>query len=714
MIYLKQCDPTNGCGKTYPGDLDQCPKCGTPESFSYPAAINPRDYCYDEETYPNIFTCCFIHIATDTRWRFEISDRINQMREFVEFVYALRDCNARMVGYNNVGFDYPVMHYIMMNQWVGAPEIYTKAMSIIRGQDKFGHMIWDNDRIVEQLDLYKICHFDNAARATSLKSLEFAMRMDSVEDLPFEVGLTLDDEQKEVLHTYNAHDVVSTCMFYARCLDQIAFRETLTKKHNRNFMNHNDAKIGAEIFIMKLEESGIECYEKVKGRRQPRQTFRPSIDLNQVVAPWIEFEQPEFQRILNWFKAQTITETKGVFKDVNCSVDGLQFDFGTGGIHACVNGRIFEAKENQVIQLRDVVSYYPNLAIKNRYHPEHMGDGFCNIYEDLFNQRRSYPKGTPENAALKLSLNGTYGNSNNVYSPFYDPFFTMQITINGQLQLCLLAEKLMKAPSLEMIQLNTDGVAFICDKVDLPYVDAVCAWWEQVTCLELETDDVSRFFSRDVNNYIMEHTNGKIKRKGAYVSAVNWHQDPSALVVPKAAEAALVHGVDIRTFIENHDDDFDFMIRAKVPRSNNLVMRYAEWDVEIKLPNIARYYISNTGGSLVKIAPPTGVAGTWKRKPRVPDAEYERVIAELGEVDYVSDWGQERYGIPCDVIGTPHDERIHTKNKSKHTIREMGVSVGWKCTECNHIKNFDRSTVNYDYYVAEAEKLVKPLLTAVS
>lgn len=197
---------------------------------------------------------------------------------------------------------------------------------------------------------------------------------------------------------------------------------------------------------------------------------------------------------------------------------------------------------------------------------------------------------------------------------------------------------------------------------------------------------------------------GKIKRKGAYEYDIQWHQDSSALIVPKAAEAALVRGEDIRTFIENHKDDYDFMCRAKAPRSNRLVMRWPEYDnAEIDLANIVRYYVSNSGGSLVKIAPPTGELDTWKRAAKVSDATYAAVLAEINGS-----------GGDVDAAGVPWDERIHTKNRSKHGIREMGVCVGWRVTDCSNVKNFDRSTVNYDYYVQEAEKLVKPLLTTPS
>jgi len=199
----------------------------------------------------------------------------------------------------------------------------------------------------------------------------------------------------------------------------------------------------------------------------------------------------------------------------------------------------------------------------------------------------------------------------------------------------------------------------------------------------------------------------KIKRKGAYEYDLQWHQDQSSMVCARAAEAALVRGEDIRTFIENHADDYDFMCRAKAPRSNNIVMRWPEYDnAEMPLANIVRYYVSKDGGTLTKIAPPTGEPGTWKRAARVSDTLYQQVMAEIT--------GTNDGFVDEDSAGTPHDARIHTKNKSKHTIREMGICVGWRVTDCSNVKNFDRSTINYDYYVAEAEKLVKPLLTKAS
>ena len=455
------------------------------------------------------------------------------------------------------------------------------------------------------------------------------MRMDNVEDLPFDVGTDLNDHQKDVLHHYNAHDDKATCQFYTRSLTQIKLREELSKKFQRNFMNMSDVKMGEVILVTEIEKAGIPCYERISGKRQPRQTYRHQIDLGQVIFDYVKFERHEFEAIKTHLSSQVINETKGVFKGLVAEVDGLKYKFGTGGLHASVDGRIFETTETHQIVDVDVASYYPNLAIKNNLYPAHLGEEFCEAYEGIYKTRKSYPKSAPENGAFKLALNGAYGGSNNEYSPFYDPQYTMSITINGQLLLCMLVEQMLKIPGLQMIQANTDGITYYCPKQYLDHQREICRWWERRTNLELEEALYTHMYVRDVNSYMAVYESGKVKRIGAYAyeradenpatREVPYHKDPSALIVPKAAEAVLVHGKDIEQFIREHRDPYDFMLRAKVPRSNNLMMRWSEWETEIKLPTIIRYFVSRNGGSLVKVAPPTGKAGTWKRKNGITD-----------------------------------------------------------------------------------------------
>jgi len=566
------------------------------------------------------------------------------------------------------------------------------AIAIIKTDDKFGHVIWDNNQIVPQVDLYKIHHFDNKAKQTSLKILEFNMREDSIMDLPYQPGTMLTSEQIDHLIIYNFHDVEKTEKFFIKSAEQIKFREYLSEKYNRNFLNHNDTKIGKDYLIMELGEDL--CYHKVDGKRQPQQTHRKEIRFRDIIFPYVQFQHPEFNRVLKWLQDTTINgydtkdcikvwsswakgqgfsgewhDERDVFtggpwvvksKPLSCTIEGFQFDFGTGGIHGSLTNAIIESDEQHCILDLDVTSYYPSLGIVNRLHPQHLGEKFCDVYADIKKQRLTYGKTTPENAMLKLALNGTYGDTNNIYSPFYDPQYTMSITINGQLLLCMLAEQMMLIPGLQMIQVNTDGVTVKVDRRFLPHIEEVKKWWCAVTDLELEEAFYSRFFIRDVNNYIAEGEDGKLKRKGAYEYSVKkpgakgnlgWHQNHSALIIQIAAEAFLLHSTPIEQTVKNHPDIMDFMLRTKVPRSSRLVMEWDNGRIE-QIQNVTRYFISTDGGNLIKIMPPLSGKG--------------------GE-------------------------------------RRIGINVGWKATECNRLPA--HGPIDYRFYVQEAIKLTANLRT---
>ena len=610
-----------------------------------------NDYVFDIETYPNVFTLAVEHAEAPLHWMFEISDLRNDSRAIIEFLQFLKETDSRMVGFNNLGFDYPVIHTLIRMGHSDANTLYQKAMAIINAQDDDGgrwtHTVKPTDQFVQQIDLFKIHHFDNRARATSLKVLEFNMRSNSIEDLPFPVGTMLTREQIEVLKQYNKHDVAQTKAFYHHTLDMIHFREELTRKYQRDFMNHNDTKIGKDYFTMKLEEAGVACYDFGSSGRTPRQTKRPVIALKDAILPWINFEHPEFNRVMNWLKAQTITETKGVFTDLTATVNGFTFVFGLGGIHGSMESVVVESDDENVIIDLDVTSYYPNLAITNGFHPAHLGKEFVSIYKHLFEQRKQYPKKSAESAMLKLALNGVYGDSNNQFSIFYDPLFTMSITLNGQLLLCLLAEGLMHIPGLRLIQVNTDGLTVRVPRANKMLVDLARAAWQTRTGLNLEEAVYKAMMIRDVNSYIGVFEDGSTKRKGAYEYKVGWHQNAGGLVVPKVAEKVLVDGAPIRETVEQWPEIMDFMLRTKVPRSSHLAI---EWDGQQpqKIQNITRYYIAEGGGRLFKYMPPL---------------------------------------------------------KGKTEWRKIGVESGWGVQVCNDINDAGKLPVDFDYYVREVEKL---------
>jgi len=639
---------------------------------------------YDNETFPNVFTLSALGCDSDHAASWEISERRDDRDSLLAWLRHLTKNQIEMVGFDNIGFDYPIIHLLMCQPSASYQDLYAKAQSIIHSGDRFAHVIWDRDQIIPQLDLYKIHHFDNVARATGLKALQFNMRSASVEDLPFKPGTHLTFDEMDVLLDYNRHDVTETKAFYNHTRDQIQFRREISVRYGRDFRNHNDTKIGKDYFVMRLEQARPgSCFTGQP--RRPVQTYRSEIRLSDIILPYVTFRHPEFIRIHAWLRQQVITETKGVLTDINCTINDFTFRFGTGGIHGSVTRQHVMADDQYLLIDLDVTSYYPNITIMNKLYPAHLGELFVDIYSDVMAQRQEYKKGTPENQMLKLALNGVYGDSNNPYSPFYDPQYMMAVTVNGQLLLCMLAEDLMlTVPGLSMIQINTDGLTVRVPRHHEWLVTQACDRWQRITRLNLERGDYERMYIRDVNNYLAVGTDGKIKRKGAYENAppgkrapLGWYQDTSALVVPKAAEAVLLTGADPEQWVRRQTDAFDFMLRAKVNRGSQL--KHGDDAVQ----STTRYYVTTNGKPLVKVSPPTGTIGHFKEGNHASDAQYRATDNSVWNAD------------------------VHTKNRSVHKERQMQICAGYLTTICNQAAAFDWCNVNYDWYVAEVRKLLE-------
>lgn len=611
-------------------------------------------WAYDIETYPNVFTVCFQHVDDGKEFIFELSSRLHEESALHRFLLGEGldgyTCDE-LVGFNNIGFDYPVLHMLLTAHVARPQHLYEKAKAIIESNsdksgsvDRFNHLVPPSEWLIPQIDLYKIHHFDNKARSTGLKALEFAMRMGNIEELPFAPGSILGEKEIIQLRQYNRHDVEATVQFYHKSREMIKFREGLTDKYQRSFMNHNDTKIGKDFFITELERQGIPCFERKDGKRTPRQTHRREMRMKDVILPWLKFKDPEFTRVIEWLKPQTITETKSVFTDLKATVKGLDIYFGLGGIHASVENRIIRSDDERMILDLDVASYYPNLAITNRFYPAHLGPKFCDIYAELFERRKQYAKGTPQNAALKLALNGVYGDSNNIYSPMYDPLFTMRVTVNGQLLLCKLVDEL-NIEELQVLQMNTDGITISFNRSDLSAVKRIVHCWQKMTGLVLEQVEYRAMMIRDVNNYLAIDVDGKVKRKGAYDYQREWHQNHSMLIVPKVVEKVLTEGANIAETIRGWINPKDFLILRKVNRDCRLSVVGDEREF---IQNTSRYVVATNGKYLFKHMPPL---------------------------------------------------------KGKENERVNAVEKGYKVHICNDMKDLQSADIDYGFYEKEVEKL---------
>lgn len=727
---------------------------------SYSVNHITSNYVYDIECLPNFFSLRCTRWEDGAKWCFEISDWVNQGQLLFVFLMQVKQSGGRMVGFNNEFYDYPMVHLIMDYQGViNNAVLYNKSQSIITAENPYEHNIWPNNRYIPQVDLRKIHHFDNQAKLTSLKLLEFNMRLANIDECEVDWNRPVTRPQADRILEYNDSDVNATGVFYDYSKKAIAFRDELSAKYGEDFTNYNDTKIGEKFFVMELAKKGVKAHKSI-------QTHRSVINVGEILLPEISFETSGFQEVHEFFKQTLINpeQIKGFFGsrdksktkctanvterlaktmkpedvivhyqdgtksnygdidrtkpikylrpvNIHTIVNGFRFDFGAGGIHGSLHNTAIVPPPGYTLRDSDVASYYPNLSIANNFYPLHLTEVFCKVYLNIYKQRKTYAKGTPENAMLKLALNGVYGKSNDKHSPFYDPQYTMSITINGQLLLCMLAEQLMKIPNLKMIQINTDGLTYLCPDEYIPHADAINDWWEKLTKLELEHVAYSKMCIRDVNNYLAvtkPYTDKdgqlkppKVKRIGAYAherAAENdgtrelpWHKNQSAIVVAKAAEAALVRGDNIERFIRQHlkTDPLDFMLRTKVNRTDWV---YHETDnTRTETQRVSRYFVSNSGGRLIKEMLPTDKQRKeWLKKPH---------------------WEHVDTGAIKQAVKAPSGKWVRCPPPSEEPpIRRTGINAGFNVTLCNKLDGLNMSDVNISFYVNETRKLVDPLL----
>lgn len=399
-------------------------------------------YAYDIETLKSYFSCAFINVDSQEKWFFEVYEvkdyTINQVIPLLSF---LKTCQG-LIGYNNLCFDYPILHRLLENErkviTMSIKDllkyIYGLAQSLIDNQSKFKTKIPEKDCKIPQLDLLEMNYFNSKARFVSLKQLEFVMRYPNVQDMPYKHDIIIENqEQAKEIADYNFNDVDATLKFYHSCEKAIKLRKDLSKQYGINMLNHSDTNLGKEAFAYELtRDMGITRQELNK-----MGTPREIIDVGkEVLLPMIEFKTEGFKALLEFYKLQKIDTLKGFFKDIkkdrpgynlikefsssdnikkNGTLEALAIKFknhtyvyGNGGIHSHFKGKIVKACDKYCLLDVDVSSYYPNLSILFGFKPEHLGEVFMKIYKSIYKMRLDFPKGTVENAIAKLMLNSSY------------------------------------------------------------------------------------------------------------------------------------------------------------------------------------------------------------------------------------------------------------------------------------------------------------------
>ena len=606
---------------------------------------------YDIEIFPNCFSLVIKNTETKEFQFFELSNRKNNL---VDLVPLFLDKRYIFCGYNNIHYDNPIVNFIIEYKETLKKStrldieynLFQLSQTIIKG-DLEKWKKWKYANNFETLDLLTML-FSQKLRV-GLKEMQVTMKYSNVQEYDGNFEAPIPEEDIPKMIQYNINDVNSTEELLYRCENDIKLRLNIEEEYGIKALNKDGVNLGMEILKTKYLEKTHKTWNDIKDLRSPCN----KIALNEIILPFIKFDNPILKDLLNEMKQQVVSpDRKGYNK--HFLMDNLEYSVGVGGIHSVNKPSIFIAKEDEVISDVDVASLYPSLIIEYGFYPPHLGKEFLEVYKGIKDERieAKHNGNKLKNLTLKLSINGLSGNLQSEFSWCYSPKTVMRIRINGQLLLLMLAEKLISI-GCQIIQANTDGLFVLRKKKDEQKFKDVCKWWENLTKLELEEDRFERFYQFAINDYLgvlegyKDSKNPKLlKKKGLFIDSVTLGKGMQPMIIPKAINANLADNIPVEETIRNCKDINEFITYQKVDKK--FTVQY----MDKFITHINRYYVSTNGGYLYK----------------------------------------------CEV----EDGKIV---KFANMLTASGVTL---CNDITAIKEFPKN-INYKYYIKEANKILAKL-----
>lgn len=570
-------------------------------------------YVYDIEVFQNIFHCSVKNTETNDIYKFEISERKNQLRELVKFFKQVDKyitwgdyyttninipANVIFCGYNNLHYDNPIINYIIEYEdklmQYNIPTICSSIFNLsktITTSSEDNIDAWKHWKYQIWFDTFDILTmlYSNKLRV-GLKEIQVTMQYPNVQEFVCDWTKPLPLEDFDSMIDYNINDIESTSELLNRCKKDVDLRIAIEDEYGVRVLSKDGVNIGMKILTQKyLEKTGLTWWD-IKDLRSPMSV----IPLKDVILPFIKYDSPILQRVLEDMKNQIVSpgrkgyENKFVFNN-------LRYSVGVGGIHSVNSPEIIIPRDDEMLIDIDVASLYPSMLIEYEFYPKHLGKEFLEVYKQIKDERieAKHNGDKVKNETLKLALNGLSGNLQNEHNFCYSPFAVMQIRINGQLLLLMLAEKLTQI-GCRIVQANTDGLFVLLKKEAYSKVNSICREWEQLTKLTLEEDRFKAMYQYAINDYFAITEDNKVKEKGMFITTVKLGKGLTPKIIPKAVISFFKDGISVEDTIKNCTDIRDFLMSEKTGK---------QWHVEYmneEQQRTNRFYASTNGGYLWK------------------------------------------------------------------------------------------------------------------
>ena len=563
---------------------------------------------YDIEVFPNVFHTVVKNTETSHILKLEISERRNDLNKILLLFHQIKhntDCGKYIFcGYNNIHYDNPIINYLIANQNEFINLHYSNlclrinmlSKEIINSGEGFQSWYkWKYLVFFDTLDLLTMLYSQKLR--VGLKEMQVTMQYSNVQEYEGDFNKPLPVSEIDNMIAYNINDVNSTEALLYKCKSDIDLRLAIEDEYGVKVLNKDGVNIGMKIITHKyLEKTGL-TWNQIKDLRSPCDV----IELDKVILPMIQFDSKLLQDILIELKKQAVSPGRKGYEK-HFIFDDLEWTIGVGGLHTVNKPEAFIPEEGWTISDIDVASLYPSMIIEHQFYPPHLGKEFLEVYSNIKEERieAKHNGNEVKNLTLKLALNGLSGNLQNEHNFCYSPFTVMQIRMNGQLMLLMLAEKLVQI-GCKILQANTDGLFILRRLSDEQKFKEVCKEWESLTKLVLEEDQFEAFYQYAINDYLAikkgykeTHNPKLLKKKGLFIDEVRLGKGMNAMIIPEAINKCLADGINITDTINNCKDLNKFITYQKV--SKTFSVEYASK----LITRINRYYVSVAGHALLK------------------------------------------------------------------------------------------------------------------
>lgn len=622
---------------------------------------------------------------------------------------------ADYFGYNNRKYDRLMLSALLMyyNQFDKPSKLitflYETSQRVIRSSnndtlwtDNFTSLILRNNVAFRDLDLFQIFrldHYHKSLKQTSINIKWYNLKEYTMppigdldrhyyhERLPEAKGMTdrelnihyrnvferfIPKEYLNEMADYNDNDVYIVAELIRMNQEEVLLRYRISEEYKVDVYSASRSTIADKV-IVKL-------YSKFTGLHPKAfidtKTIRRKILVSEILSDKIAFSTPELNDILSGIRSLTLKGEKGEF-DREFTFMGTSYTIATGGLHSNEIPAVYVENSDSIIVDRDVASYYPNMIRSLKVCQKHLiPKAWFRIADAIVDERLEHKhlakdksldvmerdKHATAAACLKIVANaGIFGKMGSEKSFLCDKKAMYQVTINGQLFLLMLIEKLELA-GIHVISANTDGIVTIVPRELEQTADDICHWWEKHLGLELEFTYYTKYVTEGVNSYLTVKRGGSSKFKGR-MNPKMFLEDLSkgynSPIVAKCVTEYFINGTPVMETLRNAKSILDFCRTQNVNHKYRLEFTHVV-DGKIRTDVVqrnTRFYISSTGGTLMK-------------------------VESMG-------WNE-------------HNEE---------QVKKSSLCAGQRVSICNTVDDTDISelNVNYLYYYNEAMAIIEPI-----